>query len=346
MNHFKGIFGSVVLLAFCASSGVTNYYARHDLPIRLPKETLDFLKNLTGNLKDINIDLKKPPTDWLNPPVAPGTSGVAEDDLFIVRYPSDKAGLGAYILKEAHNNIALLEDLFGWYPLPHKYFNRRLEINLYESEGACGENCPKGTLGLINLAISPSHGHAFIEGIHLNPILYSNWSKDGSQKDELAFHRLATVLRHEMAHAAYFSGLSMGNQIRHPHWVVEGIAEYAGESTWRLEEKHNSAQGMSLQETSNTQSYNDYWMGYTAHLGLECWKGKKFMDSYASKLLASPSVSAALKAATSGNDKQGGAADNKVITLNEWDLAWRGMVDKGIFNKVPPPGTKFTCAGS
>ena len=134
---------AVAGLLFCASSGMTNYAARNDLPIRLPEETVDYFRKLAGRLGDVVVHVG--PRREQPPPPARGET--LEDDLFVVRYPPDKPEFGRHVLEAARSNVAKLEGLFGWYPYPANTGKRRLLVRADLEQAEYDREYP-GTYGV------------------------------------------------------------------------------------------------------------------------------------------------------------------------------------------------------
>ena len=130
-----------------------------------------------------------------------------------------------------------------------------------------------------------------------------------------------------MTHAVFFTGLEKGNPPRHPHWLVEGIADYGAENTGRLAARQDPT-GLTLDPGAPDRGRVDYWLGYTAHLALECWQGRQVVVNYAAGLLRM-NIAAALRGAAGG------------ATMERWEREWRRRASTGDFARKP--AKEFKC---
>lgn len=322
--------GAIALLLFCGSSGWMSYAARNEVPFQVPGETLDFLKKINSAVHDLVITFGPVPSDWTNHVFPRPNQAVAQDELFIVYYPAERTGLGSKVLQELNAAVPRLEKLFGWYPYPKVYRNRKLELYFYDSESDCGANCPAGILGLTKSVLSPDTGRFFIEGIYFHPSVIRGWTSSSGFSNESESELLRTVLAHELTHAVYFTGLEFRSRLTHPNWVVEGIAEYGGQTTWRLSDAHPAVSTLVLSDSDWGDSRQAYWVGYTAHLALDCWQGDAAMEKYARSLLHSAHPSDAVRNALQTD-------------MNQWQSRWIQMAERNAFEAASSPGRPFQC---
>ena len=204
----------------------------------IPKETVEFINNLSNHLSDIlsSFNPKPDPKDWDN-----GSnfgedtqSGLLkyEDEYFIIYYdPSNRKE--AQIMKEhAHNAIRPLAGLFGKYFYPADVNGRKLPVYLGKT---------KSEFGRLVKMLTP---HADDEittraaGVYISETSSMGCLTKGIViNNELTFtsDRFAkTVIWHEMAHYVFFTSLNYGKNMNVQMWCYEGIAEYFARQGERL----------------------------------------------------------------------------------------------------------------
>lgn len=298
---------------FCISSGVTNYAARNDLPIRLPRETVDYFVKMVEGIGDVVIHTGA----GLNlPPPGPEGPGTLRDELFVVHYPPDKPEFGKHVLEFLRASTTNVEQLFGGRSLAKGLAGDQLVVRADLSVMDYEREFPD-TDGVCVSSLAPAFGGLTVEFIALNPRFRDDWRSGSVVPNSALRERLDVVLEHELVHVGYNTWLARSRPPLHPHWVVEGIADYGARDN-QLAGKFE-ASGFSLDPEAPDRGVADYWVGYTAHRALECWKGRSTVQQYAANLL-SLEVPEALAEAAPGT------------SIEAWERTWRDMANQGLFD--------------
>lgn len=292
--NFVGIL--ITFLIFAGIVGGIYHVGRQRKPLvfsQIPSSTLDWA-NLLNKFNTVNIsivdkgpfhwendlDLGQEDEQWMN---------VNTDPNFIIYYKNDDLLLNVQnarrVLQIANEAIPEIEELMGGYPFPEFSNGRKLAIYLpasaaeYSSvinslHGTAGDR--SGTVGMFICHVGPLG--CLTDGIVLHPSCF-NYEQDQKMWVE-------TVLRHEMNHFAFFSSLDYSQEIRHPLWVSEGLAEYASKKGIQITSRDSIdyiAENCDLLKEFPRERQAEYWAGRSFYTFIEETKGtfetKKFIRS-------------------------------------------------------------------
>lgn len=200
----------------------------------IPTGTLDFLNRLSRGGNGIIVNTGNGGS-WSNDDDLGNQTeeewAKEEDDYFIAYYHRDKEaiwqGRALDVIREAHKNIGILEELMGKYYYPADVNNRKLSIYLPVTGSEYTNVISKilgqhfsvqGTIGLTICTISLAGCKT--EGIVLNPCLFE--SKDRRNGYVL-------TLLHEMNHYVYNTSIDYSKEIEYYNWQKEGLADFCCE---------------------------------------------------------------------------------------------------------------------
>lgn len=302
-----------ILIAFLVSAiivGFVYYTGRQRKSLvfaMIPDSTVEWV-SLLQKFNTINISVvEKGPFNWEN------TSDIGQspsfnwqmvdtDENFIVYYKNDDLHLNVQnarrAIQIANEAIPELEELMGAYPFPGQMNDRKLAIYLPSSASEYsslinllndGTGDYSGTSGMFICHIGPLG--CLADGIVLHPSCF-NYERSSENWAE-------SVLRHEMSHYVFFSKIDYGNDINHPLWVSEGLAEYASIKSSQIASKDTIdyiVAKCDLYDEFPRETKSEYWAGRSFYQFVEDTKGgigvKSFINSlYENDLKGSLAVS-------------------------------------------------------
>ena len=284
-NSFLGIIIGFVVAAVIV--GFVYYTGRQRKPLvysHIPILTVNWTELLkTFNTLNISI-VDTGPFNWDNKDdfgQAPETDWqkVDTDPYFIVYYKNDAMHLNVQnarrVLQIANETIPEMQELMGSYPFPEVCNDRKLAIYITSSpmeyqttiDKLYGERCnSSGSVGMFICHIGPLGFLA--DGIVLNPICFDYESNPANWAE--------TVLRHEMNHFVFFHSLDYSQELNHPLWVPEGLAEYFCLHRGQIEGKDSIdyiANNCKLLEEFPMSTQSEYWAGRSFYQFVEDTKG-------------------------------------------------------------------------
>lgn len=244
MMRNKFILIAVCFIALAFITGFIYHRGKHRHPFRyeLDLTTLsDWYDDLSKNGGDgpfVISFVDKGPYDFTNDN-DPGEDDLfwlkKEDEYFIVYYSTElNPKTGSFwannCLEVAHDAVSDLERIMGRYYYPSDVMdNRKLCIYLPENPSEYSHiinelaGRPVDSAGSIGMTLATiTQCGPIADGIVLHPSCFA--------PDVYELNDYRTTLRHEMSHYVYFMALNYGEELNHPLWVSEGIAEFIGRS--------------------------------------------------------------------------------------------------------------------
>lgn len=205
----------------------------------IPKETKDWVNELSRNKKDGGLDISAAPTgpfNWKNtddylsrPSSSMRKWGKQESKEVVVYHYKDKdavwQGRARSVIKCVEEAVPQLKEVYGKYYYPEDMNGRKLAVYLADStkhyqtivRKLSGERATlaetEDSNGLLVMEIGPLGCQ--VKGIVLHPDCFRKGSSEYKQ-----------VIRRELARICFYASIDYNLQIRHYEWFPEGLAEY------------------------------------------------------------------------------------------------------------------------
>lgn len=217
-----GIF--VVLLI---GGGLTSYFSRSDkgiTEVKIPPETLEYLKRLSAALGDLRFDFfKGKKGDWTGKQddAEANKYGLQklENQFFVAYFHDHDESKASLSMEKATEAISRMRQVFGQYPLPTE---RKLPLYIAkdaeEYANLSGSSITESRACAVIFFYSD--GNTFCKGLYFAPSTYQSGEDIASG-----------IVAHELAHYVYFDKVSFSVRYLLPIWFTEGIAEYTAERT-------------------------------------------------------------------------------------------------------------------
>ena len=292
---------SIIVIAFLVFAGVIGgvYHAgRHRKPlvfVEIPTPTFDWIQKITDLNTTLISVVDYGPFNWDNT----DDVGMAENSIwtsidtdpnFVVYYKTDQTGLNIQnarrILSTANESISEIQDLMGRYPYPSTCNGRKLAIYLPSNEeeyasvidelygGKCNSS---GSIGMHICHIGPLG--ALTDGIVIHHSCF-----DYERPREGWFD---VTLKHEMNHFAFYSSINFANNIDHPLWIVEGLAEYASWPRGQVQDRDSIdfiSQNCDIYGEFPLETNSAYWAGRSFYQFIKDSKGDLAVKSFIASL--------------------------------------------------------------